>query len=136
MNDPWWKTLGRILWWIFSRPWAAFMAVGWPLMIAYGLVQPRTVDLAAMHVAATEVALWVGSAGDGRTGQRSYIVLPRALATGAVTVVTDGSPPMAEEVAGGLIMIFLVWVTCVYLTWRFCWRPIRSAWRTQDRARA
>ncbi len=99
MSEPWSKTLGRIIWWIFSRPWAAFMAVGWPLMIAYGLVQPRT-------------------------------------ATGAVTVVRDGSPPEAEEVEGGLILIFLVWVTCAYLTWRFCWRPIRSAWRTQDRARA
>lgn len=107
-------------------------------MIAYGLVQPRTADLATMHLAPGEVALLVGLSGnhDRGTGRRSYIVLPRALGTGAVTVVADGSPQMAEEVSGALLFLVFVWVACVYLAWRYCWRPTRSAWRDLDRARA
>ena len=41
VEAPWWKTLSRIVWWIFSRLWAPFMAVGWPALALYGALQPR-----------------------------------------------------------------------------------------------
>ena len=41
VEAPWWKTLSRIVWWIFSRLWAPFMAVGWPALALYVALQPR-----------------------------------------------------------------------------------------------
>src|SRR5512135_1339334 len=79
VTDPWWKSLARILWWVLSRPWAVMMALGWPLLVAYGLMSPRAADLNALHLEPDDVALLVGIGGSADAGQRSYVVLPRAL---------------------------------------------------------
>jgi hypothetical protein len=64
--------------------WAA-MALGWPLFCAYGLLQPHTLDLEALRLGRGEVALPIGAS----SAQRSYVVLPRAIATASVSVVND-----------------------------------------------
>ena len=136
VTDPWWKSLARILWWVFSRPWAVMMALGWPLLVAYGLMSPRAADLDALHLEPDEVALLVGIGGSTDAGQRSYAVLPRALTRASVTVVNDGTPPMVEEIKGALLILLTVWAVCVYLAWRYFWRPASTAWRKLDQRRA
>jgi hypothetical protein len=112
------------------------MAIGWPVMIVYGLLVPRPDDLQALEIRDNEIPLLVGIAGGGRVcrstidcadvpAERSYIVLPRALSNGAVLVVTDiagGSNAMPE--AGGALIVLLVWLLCVYATWRFLIGPL------------
>jgi hypothetical protein len=85
MNDPWWKSLSWIMWLALTRIFGPLMALGWPLFYAYGLLQPHTLYLEALRLGRGEVALPIGAS----SAQRSYVVLPRAIATASVSVVND-----------------------------------------------
>jgi len=134
MNDSWWKSLSRIIWLTFTRILAPLMALGWPVLMAYGLVQPNALDLNAMRLGGGEVALLIGSS----SAQRSYIVLPRALTTAGVLVVSDASgTPRVSEYPGHAIIVFLLWGVFVYCTWYFWIRAVPGAsnncWSDRER---
>ena len=77
-----------------------------------------------MRLGAGEVALLVGSS----SAQRSYIVLPRALTTASVSVVSDASGvPTVSEYPGYALIFLLIWGVFVYWTWRFWVRALRDA---------
>jgi hypothetical protein len=122
MEAPWWKTLTRITWWIFSRLWAPFMAVGWPALALYGALQPRLSDLDALHLHRGEVAVLIGSAAT----HHSYIVVPRNLPRAAVSQVDDAvGTPTVVDYPGYALIVLVVWGFCVYATWYFWVRPPR-----------
>ena len=124
MKDPWWKSLSRILWLALTRIFAPLMALGWPVLIAYGWLQPHALDLDAMRLGGGEVALLIGSA----SAQRSYIVLPHALTTASVSVVNDASgTPTVTEHPGHAIIVLLLWVIFAYCTWYFWVRAVPKA---------
>jgi hypothetical protein len=139
VDTPWWQSLGRIFWWVFTRLWAPFMALAWPALVVYGFLAPRPGDLEALRLAPLEVALLAGVASGGAScsasqpcieylAHRTYIVLPRALSNAAASVVEDtpAGPRMTEHRGQGALM-FLIWVACLYATWRYWVRPSRSA---------
>ena len=145
MREPWWRTLSRILWWVLTRVFSPLMALAWPVLIIYGFTVPRVVDHTAMHMRHGEVAVLIGTAGGDLTaglaslnptcrnpaacslGQRSYVVLPRALSDAAVTAVDDTPAGTVVTVEpGSAILVFLVWAACSYGTWRYVIRPMAS----------
>jgi len=125
----WYITLWRIVWWVFSRLWAPLMAVGWPLLALYGAFQPRHDDLAALRLQRGEIAVLVGLGGGGSTcvnsqpcqvtpSQRSYLVFPRSIRTGAGFVVEDTAPSLTvEQEQGAALLIIAIWILCAYGTW-------------------
>ena len=124
MNAQWWKSLSRILWLAFTRIFAPLMALGWPVLIAYGLLQPHALDLDAMRLGGGEVALLVGSS----SAQRSYIVLPRALAKASVSVVKDTlGTPTVTDYPGQAFIVLLLWIFFAYCTWYFWVRAMPKA---------
>ena len=127
---PWYRSGARIVWWIFSRLWAPFMAVGWPLLAFYGFVHPRTEDLVALNLQRGEHAVLVGVAGSGNfvgresplasNDQRSYVVLPRSLVNGAGYLVVD--TPSGRTVVrepGAALLIIAIWMACAFGTWYY-----------------
>ena len=135
---PWYRTLRRIIWWIFTRIWAPLMALGLPLIALYGVYHPRAADMAALHLSGGEVPLLIGEASGGFIGvamegqecstppcapdppQRSYLVLPRVFSNAAVTVVEDRTTGVtARDQKGYALLVFGIWVTCIYSTWYF-----------------
>jgi hypothetical protein len=124
MDEPWWKSIARILWLAFTRIFAPLMAVGWPVLVAYGLLQPHALDFDAMRLRGGEVALLIGAS----STQRSYVVLPRALTTAAVSVVNDASgTPTVIEYPGYAIVVLVLWVVFAYCTWYFWVRAVPKA---------
>jgi hypothetical protein len=124
MEAPWWKSLSRITWWIFSRIWAPLMAVGWPILALYGALQPSTPDLEALRLRSGEAAILVGSA----PTNRSYVVLPRDLPAASVSVVEESADTFVVSTHPGAgLGILFTWVACVYGTWYFWIRRQREA---------
>ena len=122
VEAPWWKSLARIVWWVLSRLWAPFTAVGWPALALYGALQPRLSDLDALHLRRGEVAVLVGS---GAT-QCSYIVAPRDLPRAAVSQVDEAAGTFTViDHPGFAFIVLIIWVSCVYGTWYFWIRPHR-----------
>ncbi len=143
MRTPWWKSLGRILWWVYSRIWAPLMAIGWPVLVIYGLLVPRTPDLAALRLQPTELALLIGVAGGGSVcvnndpcnvtpAQRSYLVVPRVFSNPAVFVVEDTKPQLTvSEETWAALEVVVIWVICLLLTWHYWVKP---AWHLTTRS--
>jgi hypothetical protein len=143
MRTPWWKSLGRIVWWLYSRVWAPLMAIGWPALVVYGLLVPRAPDQMALRLQPTESALLIGVAGGGSDcvnnhpcnitpAQRSYIVIPRVFSNAAVTVVEDTNPQLtATKESWDALLVVGIWVACVILTWHYWVRP---AWHLTTRS--
>jgi len=124
MEDPWWKSLARILWLAMTRILGPLLAFGWPVLLTYGLLHPHAPDLDAMRLRGGEVALLIGSS----SAQRSYIVLPRAVRTAAVSVVNDSAgQSTASEHPGQAFVVILLWAASVYCTWRFWLRAVPEA---------
>jgi hypothetical protein len=125
MNDPWWKSLSRLMWLALTRILGPLMALGWPLFCAYGLLQPRALDLDALRLGRGEVALPIGSS----SAQRSYVVLPRAIPTASVSIVSESSSGTrtVTENPGDAVIVLLVWVASVYCTWYFWVRAVPKA---------
>jgi hypothetical protein len=130
----WLITLGRVLWWITSRIYAPFIAIGLPLMILYGWVVPSRADLAALALQRHEVSLLVGVGAGGTTcdgsrdcqavpAQRSYIVVPRVFRDAAVVTVLRTTPTSTTSISGGALLWFGMWGVCAYVTFRYYWRP-------------
>ena len=127
MKEPWWRSLAQITWWIFTRLWAPFMAIGWPLLAVYGALNPSAADLTALQIQPSETAILVGTGGTATAGQRSYIVVPRVLSTGAIAIVTrTAAGPTVVEAPGAGLQFLLIWVACVCATWYFLVRPWRD----------
>jgi len=124
MNEPWWRTQSRLLWWTATRILAPFMALGWPALIAYGLLHPHAVDLDALQLGQGEAALLIGTS----AVQRSYIVLPRALLNASVSVVNHFSGTRSvTEYPGQAVAVLLLWGLFAYCTWHFWIRPLLKA---------
>jgi hypothetical protein len=124
MNEPWWRTQSRLLWWTATRILAPFMALGWPALIAYGLLHPHASDLDALQLAQGEAALLIGTSAI----QRSYIVLPRALQNASVSVVNHLSGTRSVMVyPGQALAVLLLWGLFAYCTWHFWIRPVLKA---------
>jgi hypothetical protein len=122
VEAPWWKTLSRIVWWIFSRLWAPFMAVGWPALALYGALQPRPSDIDALHLSRGETAILIGSSAT----HRSYIVVPKDLPSAAISQVEEaGGTFTVNEYRGLGLVVLIVWISCVYSTWYFWIKPRR-----------
>ena len=127
------------MWWIFSRLWAPFMAISWPLVILYGAMAPREADVAAIRRIAHGVPLLVGQAWGGTdcrsnepctviAPQRSYLVFPGVLTNAAVIIVEDKTGgATVTEMPGYALLVLLVWVVCCYGTWHFWIGPFVTA---------
>jgi len=138
MGNPWWISLGLILWWIFSRLMAPFMAIAWPALAIYGMLAPRLPDLAALQLQPGESAVLIGVAGGGRhcvgsepcdviPPQRSYLIIPRVVTNASVFVVEDTEPERTvTELAWYALLLFAIWILCLFGTWYYWVRP---AWR-------
>jgi hypothetical protein len=135
----WLHTLGRVLWWVTSRVYAPFIAIGLPIMILYGWVVPNQADLAALGLQKHEVAMLVGAGAGGTTcsgsgdcqsvpSQRSYIVIPRVFRDAAVVSVSRTAPTSTtESVSGGALIWLAMWMACTYCTSRVYRRSRGSA---------
>ncbi len=133
-TEPWWKSLGRILRWVFVYVFAPMMALGFPILIAHGLLNPRADDLRALDLGLSEVALLVGVEGGGHhfgatdsaSGEsRSYIIVPRAIMDPELVSVTElNGTSVAQSLEGGALIVLLVWLACAYATWRFLLGPL------------
>jgi|SRR3984885_12355021 len=137
-SESWHKSLARILWWVARYVLAPFMAIGGPILAVSGAIHPRAADLAALRLRSGQVPVLVGASGADMgctnsqfcdsSGQRLYLVFPHALLGGDVAVVktnergltVDHEPFMAY-------VILVVWVTCIFLTWRYFVYPLLSA---------
>src|SRR5688572_20665088 len=138
MGTPWWISLGRVLWRIFSRLMPPLMAIGWPALAIYGTFAPRPPDLAALQLQPGESAVRVGVAAGGRhcvgaqpcdvpLPQRSYLVIPRVVSNASVFVVEDTQPERTvTELAWHGLLLFAIWILCLFGTWHYWVRP---AWR-------
>jgi hypothetical protein len=97
------------------------MALGWPALIAYGLLHPHTLDLDALRLGRGEVALLIGTS----AVQRSYIVLPRALPKASVSIVNHAfGTRSVTEYPGQALAVLLLWTLFAYCTWYFWIRPL------------
>ena len=136
MNGPWWRTNSRILWWIFTRLWAPLMAIGWPILATYGALSPNSSDVAALKLRGFEAAILIGITGGGShcdnnacveyPARRSYIVFPRLLTRPSAFEVEDGDSPRVEEIPGAALICLVVWLACLWGTWRYWVRRIRD----------
>jgi len=124
------------------------MAIGGPVLAVYGAVHPREADISALQLRSAQIPVLVGIGG-GQTrcadaepcnpsGQRLYLIFPRVLLGGEVSVVRDTSRGVTVEREPFLAyMIFLIWVGCIYLTWHFCVHPLLPASNNRlERSRA
>jgi hypothetical protein len=94
----------------------AFMALGWPALIAYGLLYPNASDLDALQLGQGEAALLIGTS----AVQRSYIVLPRVFQNASVSVVNHMSGTRSvTKYSGQALAALLLWGLFTYCTWHF-----------------
>ena len=96
------------------------MAIGWPILVVYGLTNPRLDDLAVLKLAASETPLLVGVASGGSSGQRSYILPRRILKSDGLVVVHDIDGRLSPEALPGMaFLLAAVWFGCIWASWRF-----------------
>jgi len=112
-----------MVWWIFSRVWAPFMAIGWPALAVYGVLHPRLSDLDALHLRHGEVPILIGRSAT----ERSYVVVPRDLPRAAISRVDElGGVITVTHEPGVALWVPLIWALCVYGTWYFWIKPRRE----------
>ncbi|HEY3643693.1 MAG TPA: hypothetical protein VGM16_00005, partial [Gammaproteobacteria bacterium] len=98
-----------------------------------GLCNPDPVDMARLQLKHGEVALLIGVAGSEPHGQRSYVVMPRALSDAGVMVIEDDADSsMVTRQKGAALIALLVWAVTLYLTWRFWVRGFIAAARGRE----
>jgi hypothetical protein len=134
MKTPW-----RSLFWLlglFFRLFAPLMALGWPVLAVYGALSPNASDIGALKVAPREIAILIGVAGGGskcgasgcqvQPPQRSYLIFPRFFVRpSGFTVENRQGDPRVDERPGAALLVVLIWVACVWGTWRYWGRPSR-----------
>jgi hypothetical protein len=114
------------------------MAVGWPILVIYGMANPRRNDLAALNLAAGETPWLVGIASGGTLDQRSYFLPRRILKSDGLTVVHDDDGRLSPEAQPGAAFLLLtVWFGCIWASWRFLvshrvMTPNKSLERTRE----
>lgn len=114
----------QLIWWFSTRVTAPFLAMGWPLLCAYGLWHPRVADMKALQLRSGEVAILVGTS----ALDRSYVILPRSLPTATVSSVSrvTASTKVAEQ-PGAAIILVAIWIACLYSTWHYLVGPVVRA---------
>jgi hypothetical protein len=139
MKTHWRKSLVNLITWIFTRIWAPMMAIGWPILVCYGLANPRPDDLAMMNLAAHETALLVGGRFVGKDcaesqaclstpTQRNYLLPRRIFKNDGVLTISDDSGRLAAEGQPGVAFLLLaVWIACIGMTWRYLVSPLVTA---------
>src|SRR5579863_8735044 len=117
-KDPWWKSLGYIVWWLLTRIWAPLMAIGWPALVIYGFLNVRPADMEAIDMKNHELAVLIGESWSGECGenapcvtvraQRLYIVLPRVLSNAATVEVDEaaGQLKVTDVKGDALVVLF------------------------------
>jgi hypothetical protein len=124
MRTPWWQSPGNLLFWVLSRIWAPMMAVGWPILVIYGMANPRPDDLAVLNLARSETPFLVGAASDGISGQRSYLLPRRFLKSDGLIIVHDDNGRLTSEPQPGVAFLVIgVWFGCIWASWWFLLRP-------------
>jgi hypothetical protein len=104
------------------------MAVGWPILVAYGLANPRQDDRAVLNLSVNETPLLVGVASGGTTGQRSYFLPRRILKSDGLVVVYDRNGSLYTEAQPGAAFLLLaLWAGCTWASWRFVVRHLVTA---------
>jgi hypothetical protein len=101
------------------------MVIGWPILVAYGLANPRHDDRAVLNLAANETPLLVGVASGGITAQRSYFLPRRILKSDGLVVVYDRDGRLSPQAQPGVAFLLLaIWVGCIWASWRFVVRHL------------
>ena len=96
------------------------MAVGWPILVIYGMANPRPNDLAELNLAAGETPWLVGMASGGASDQRSYLLPRRILKSdGLVTIYDDDGRLLLETQPGTAFLLLAIWFGCIWASWRF-----------------
>ena len=110
------------------------MTIGAPILAVYGALHASQVDMHALQLRSTQMALLIGTAGDDNdctsytpctsAGQRTYLILPEAILRGEIAAVNhkDGVVTVDREPLLGYIVI-VTWAVCVALTCRYSVRP-------------
>jgi hypothetical protein len=115
------------------------MAIGWPILVIYGIANPRPNDLALLNLAANETPLLVGVASSGGSDQRSYFLPRRLLKGDGILVVSDHNGRLSAEAQPVTAFVLLaIWFGCIWASWRFLVRHLvtasdKSLERTRDR---
>jgi hypothetical protein len=113
-------SLGKTLWWVTSRVFAPFIAIGLLVMILYGWLVANPADLAALSLQKHEIAMLLGAA----PSERSYIVIPRVFEDAGVVSVLRTAPVFTSQSnSGAALILLLMWGACAFLTYRYYWRP-------------
>jgi hypothetical protein len=100
------------------------MAVGWPILVAYGMASPRPDDQAVLNLNAGETPLLVGVASHGASGQRSYLLPRRILKADGIIIVHDDDGRLSPEAQpGGAFLLLGIWFGCIWASWRFLVGP-------------
>jgi hypothetical protein len=106
--------------WVFTRIWVPMMAIGWPILVIYGLANPRPNDLALLDLTANETPLLVGVASSGLFKQRSYFLPRRLLKSDGVLVVSEHNGRLsAQPQPGAAFLLLAIWFGCIWASWRF-----------------
>jgi len=137
-GQPWYKSLGRTIWWITRYVWAPFMAVAVPILALYGAVLPREPDFDALQLRSAQIPVLIGIAGNDTacvdsgpcefSSRRLYMVFPQALTSGEIAVVSHTNLGRTVDRKPLAAYLFLaIWGTCVFLTWRHCVYPLLQA---------
>jgi hypothetical protein len=139
MNDPWWRTTIRILFWFVTRLFLPVVAIATPAVAAYGALHPRAADIAALQLGRNEIALFIGRAGDSECGpngatpcapvlRRTYLIAPR-MDVSAVSEVA-GSISVTTGRGGGF-EVLAIWLIGVWCAWHYWFRGMASNYRLE-----
>ena len=142
MNEPWWRTLGRITFWLMSRILFPLAAIGVPALIIYGALHPRTDDYTALRLEGREVALLIGTGGGdvcdtsrtrcSRTFGRTYLVVPRVFLDGSEYQISEAGGNISVTTAHGAALMFLgYWALGIWCVWKYWIHPLASNYRLE-----
>jgi hypothetical protein len=96
------------------------MAVSWPILVIYGIANPRPTDLAVLNLAVGETPLLVGVASGSTSSERSYFLPRRILKADGLTIVHDDDGHLSPEAQPGFAFLLLaIWFGCIWASWRF-----------------
>ena len=114
------------------------MAIGGPILAIYGAVLPREPDIDALQLRSAQIPVLIGVAGNDTacvdsgpcefSSRRLYMVLPQALTSGEVAIVSHtnhGRTVDRRPLVG--YMFLAIWGMCVFFTWRHCVFPLLPA---------
>jgi hypothetical protein len=112
-------------------------AVGWPILVVYGMSNPRLDDLAVLNLAASETPFLVGAASDGTSGQRSYLLPRRIFKSDGLIIVDDDNGRLTSEAQPGVAFLVIgIWFGCIWASWSFLiWPRVMTSNNSLERTR-